>query len=257
MIFSLCDYKELSKHGSVNVKPETSVYLDISSFPVGELISFEINMNVFFGDYTCKERYEFYIEQVPATTYYDPNYWNLEKLRKVINRNVSCSGEDCTFTWEEIKEEGKNFIYIFPPAPFPDFYTFWDEKIKITHLGSKLGELSKGAIAGIIIGCIFFLAIIITLISVFCCCSKGNRCYNCCPCCACCCYCKRPYPDSPPVPVGSVQVQVQQPIYPTPVPVVNNYGGAVPSPVYPNPAYPTPVYQPEIGSVPYSSSAFV
>ena len=92
LIFSLCDYKELSKYSSVKVKPETKVYLDISSFSVGELISFEIDMYVFFGDSSCKERYEFYIEQVPATNYYDSHYWDLNVLRKVINKNVSCSG---------------------------------------------------------------------------------------------------------------------------------------------------------------------
>ena len=208
-------------------------------------------MDVFFGDYSCQERYEFYIEQVPATNYYDSHYWDLNVLRKVINKNVSCSGWDCTFTWEEIKEEGKNFIYIFPPAPFSDFYTFWGEKIKINHLGG----LSAGAIAGIVIGCVFFLAIVITLISVCYCCAKGKRCYNCCPCCACCC-CRRPYEASVPVPVGIVNVQVQQPVYPTPVPVVN-YGVGVPPHVYPDPAYPAQVYQPGIASVPYSSGAFV
>ena len=94
LTFSLCQYKELSKHGSVKVAPNTKVYLDISTFPVGELISFDIDMDLFHGLPSSQESYEFFIEQVPATTYYDPHYWDLTVLRKVINKNVSCSGDD-------------------------------------------------------------------------------------------------------------------------------------------------------------------
>ena len=253
VLLSSCQYKELSKHGSVNVAPKTKVYLDISSFPVGELISFEIDMDLFFGDYLCKERYEFYIEQVPATTYYDAFYWNLNNLRKVVNKNVTCSGGDCTFSLEEIKEEDKNFIYIYPPAPFVDFYTMWGNKIKIKHLGGT--ELSAGAIIGIVIGCLVVIAAVIALVSCCCCCAKGSRYYNCCPGCACCC-CRRTYAVNVPAPVATVQVQVQQPVYPVPTPVVN-YADAVPPPAYPTPVYPPPTYQPEIGAVPYSSSNFV
>ena len=137
LTFSLCQYKELSKHGSVKVAPNTKVYLDISTFPVGELISFDIDMDLFYGSLSDRESYEFFIEQVPANTYYDSYYWDLTILHKVINKNVSCSGDDCTFKWEEIKEEGKNFIYIYPPPPYDNFYTFWGEKIKITHLGGS------------------------------------------------------------------------------------------------------------------------
>ena len=42
--FSLCQYIQLKKHSSVKVKPGTKVYLDLSSFEIGELISFEIEM---------------------------------------------------------------------------------------------------------------------------------------------------------------------------------------------------------------------
>ena len=178
LTFSLCQYKELSKHGSVKVAPNTKVYLDISTFPVGELISFDIDMDLFYGSLSDRESYEFFIEQVPANTYYDPYYWDLTILHKVINKNVSCSGDDCTFKWEEIKEEGKNFIYIYPPPPYDNFYTFWGEKIKITHLGGS--GLSAGAIIGIVFGCIFFIVIIILLIVCCCCCRNGNTCYACC-----------------------------------------------------------------------------
>ena len=62
---------------------------------------------------------------------------DLTILLKVINRIVAWSGGDYTFTLEEIKEEGKNFIYTYPPTPYDSFYSFWGEKIKITHLGGS------------------------------------------------------------------------------------------------------------------------
>jgi hypothetical protein len=71
---NLCQYTQLKKHSSVKVKPGTKVYLDLSSFEIGELISFEIEMDLFFGGNT--KAYEFFIDQVPASSYYDPNYWN-------------------------------------------------------------------------------------------------------------------------------------------------------------------------------------
>ena len=41
----------------------------ISSFPIGELISFDIDMALFHESLSSQESYEFYIEQVPATSY--------------------------------------------------------------------------------------------------------------------------------------------------------------------------------------------
>ena len=87
---ALCDYKKLSKYSSVSVKPDTQVYLDLKSFKTGDLISLEIKMDLFFGGSTSS--YEFQIDQVPATTYYDQDYW--DGLRTVINRNVTCSSTD-------------------------------------------------------------------------------------------------------------------------------------------------------------------
>ncbi len=142
---ALCEYKKLSKYSSVSVKPDTQVYLDLKSFKTGDLISLEIKMDLFFGGSTSS--YEFQIDQVPATTYYDQDYW--DGLRTVVNKNVTCSRrETCKFSWEEIKREGNNYIYIIVPAPFSDFYSFWGNKIKI----SNTGGLSSGAIAGIVIG---------------------------------------------------------------------------------------------------------
>ena len=89
-----CDYKELKKHSSVKVIPDTKVYLDLSNFETGDLIAFEIEMDLFYGSQTSF--YEFYIDQVPASSYYDPTYWS--NLRRVKNANVSCeSDNECTF----------------------------------------------------------------------------------------------------------------------------------------------------------------
>ena len=89
---SLCEYKELKKHSSLKVSPGTKVYLDLSSFKTGELISFEIEMDLLFAGKSTV--YEFYIDQVPASSYYDSNYWN--SLRKVQNGNSSCDDyEEC------------------------------------------------------------------------------------------------------------------------------------------------------------------
>jgi len=231
---SFCQYKELKKHSSVNVAPDTKVYLDLSSFKTGDLISFEIEMDLFFGGNT--KFYEFYIDQVPASSYHDPTYWN--NLRKVKNGNVSCdSSSECTFKWEEIKEEESTYIYINPPAPFSDFYTFWDKKIKIKNLG---GELSAGAIVGIVFGVIAFIAILVIIIVCCCCCSKNNQCCLCCSCCNCCCCKKTNY-----VTVIQANTPIQQPVYPQPVPIapVTPVVPVTPvTPVYPNPApvYPTP-----------------
>jgi hypothetical protein len=42
---SCCEYKELKKHSSIKVIPNTNVYLDLSKFKTGDLISFEIKMD--------------------------------------------------------------------------------------------------------------------------------------------------------------------------------------------------------------------
>ena len=143
-----CQYQQLKKHSSVKVIPDTKVYLDIKDFEIGDLISFEIEVDLFYGSETSF--YEFYIDQVPASTYYDSTYWN--NLRRVKNTDVSCnSRRDCTFKWEETKKEGNTYIYIIPPAPFWGFYSLWGNKIKIKHLG---GSLSVGTIVGIVFGVI-------------------------------------------------------------------------------------------------------
>ena len=235
IILSLCSYKELSKGDTINVIPRTNVYFDISSFDVGETISFEFEMDLFFGDPITRTQYQFRIGQVSTASYSDSYYW--DNLQTVTNKNVTCdSTHVCTFTWEEKKQTGNTFIFIYPPEPFADFYSRWNEKIKITHIGDSDG-LSAGAIVGIVFACLFFIAIIVLLI-VFCCCCNGNTngcCYQCCPSCTLCC-CPSRYRVAPvpyPVSYGSaMQVGVQPPIYgthvipayPTPVPAVYSAG---------------------------------
>lgn len=164
----LCDYKKLSKYSSVSVIPDTKVYLDISSFETGELISLEFKMDLFFGD--DRKSYKFQIDQVPASTYYDYKYWN--NLRTVVNKNVTeSSGGVCIFKWEEIKKSGNTYIYINVPAPFDDFYSFWGNKIKITNTGG----LSDGEIAGIVIG---IMVPIIILVAIFIYCKKKRTIIN-------------------------------------------------------------------------------
>ena len=212
----------------------------MSPFDVGDLIQFEITMDLSLsGD---KSEYKFYIKQVEASTYYDSDSWTSTLSKKVINKNVSCdNGGDCTFSWDEIKEEGKNYIYISLPQPYSRYFTLWGEKIKIKHLGG----LSDGAIAGIVLGCLAFVGIIAAIIGCLCC--KTNSrcytcCYRCCPCCLCCCRSTQ-YAIN-----GTVHVQVPPAVIPAPVPAV------MPDPYYPKSVYPQPVYTP---AAPYSSGDYI
>ena len=157
---ALCDYKKLSKYSSVSVKPDTKVYLDLKSFNTGDIISLEIKLDLFFAN--DRSYYIFNIDQVPATTYFDKYYW--AHLRTVINRNVTCSSTDiCKFSWEEIKREGNNYIYMKVPAPFWEYYFILGNEITI----SNTGGLSSGAIAGIVIGVLVPILLIVGLVIFF------------------------------------------------------------------------------------------
>ena len=137
---ALCDYKKLSKYSSVSVKPDTQVYLDLKSFNTGDIISLEIKLDLFFSN--DRSNYIFNIDQIPATTYNAQYYW--DHLRTVVNKNVTCSSTHiCKFSWEEIKREVNNYIYIEASAHFWGYYSTWRKEITI---------LSSGAIAGIVIG---------------------------------------------------------------------------------------------------------
>jgi hypothetical protein len=235
-------YKELEKHGSVKVsQADNRIYFDLSPFEVGELIQFEISMDLSLGD---TSQYKFHIKQVEASTYYDQTSWDATLLNEVTNKNVSCEDfDDCIFSWDEIKQEGKKYIYINLPPPYSSFFTTFDEKIKIKHLGG----LSDGAIAGIVLGCLAFVGIIAAIIG--CCCCRHNPrcytcCYRCCPSCHCCLCCCRSSQYG--IGIGStLHVQVPPAVIPAPVPVPA---------VIPDPYYPQPAYAP---AVPYSSGGFI
>ena len=169
-----CTYKELSKYGSVEVgQPDTRVYLDITSFNTGDVISFEFKMDLFFAHFDEQERFIFQIGQVSVSSYADSHAWN--NLPNVTNRNVTqentLTKDDYIFTWDEIKQEGKNYIFVICPEPFDGFFSFWDKKIKINNLGGKGG--TSGATIAIIIVVIFIVIIIVTIIVV--CCRKRRN----------------------------------------------------------------------------------
>lgn len=217
---SFCQYKQLKKHSSVSVAPNTKVYLDLSSFDTGDKISFEIKMDLSHASVT--NYYVFQIDQVPASSYNNGYYW--DTLRQVRNSNVSCTNDrDCRYKWEEIKKEGNKYIYIIPSEPFSGYYSFWGNEIKIINTG---GKLSVGEIVGIVVAIIVF--IVIFIIIIVCCCHCSGR-YGCCG--SCCC-CRRTYYGTTTI---QANIPYQQPVYPAPVPV------PVPVPVAVNPAYP-PAY---------------
>ena len=239
--FSL-GYTELKKYSSVKVYPGEQVYMDIRDFDIGDTIKLEIKMNIFSDG--SKERYDFYIDQVPASNFHDNYYWT--GLRKVTNKKVSCDDDKCTFRWDEIKQAGNNYIYIKPVEPYNSQY--WYDIIKIKNLGG----LSLGAIVGIVFGCIVFAAIASIIISYYCC-KRNARCYNYCRCCGCCpCYRQKGYTGA-----YNTSVQIQPAIYPKPLVIP----GVVPSPT-PVPVYPNAVGFPPSGygqspSEPYSDSNIV
>ena len=219
-----CQYKELEKHSSVKVSPYTKVYLDLSSFKTGEIISLKIEMDLFFKQH--QNTYEFYIDQVPASSYFDSKYWN--DLRKVQNSNVTCNKiHDCTFIWNEIKREGSTYIYIIPLEPYDGFYTRWEYLIEIINTGG----LSKYEILGIVFGVIGFLVILAILgVIIYCCCYRKRK-------------------NGLVVPANNT---IQQPIYQPPV---QNYQSPdpiyqSPDPIYQNPGLiyqlPGPIYQPPV-----------
>ena len=105
--------QELKKYGSVKVPGDSRVYLNITSFKTGEYISFKFEMDLFFGEGEEKSSYTFKIGQVSTSYYNDDKYWNC--LPIVTSRYFTQSGRlyDTTFTWDEVKIEGKNYIFMF------------------------------------------------------------------------------------------------------------------------------------------------
>ena len=162
LFLSVSAYEKISKYGSASVIPNTQVYLDISSFKVGENITIEFIMDLFLGG--SRTEYDFYIRQSLTDSYEDSYYWS--HLYHNTSRNVSCSSSaSCTFRWTEKKEVGAHYLYIKPPAPYSSFYDTWRKTIKVSHTGG----LSAGAIAGIVIGCVAG-AVVFIIIIYYCCC---------------------------------------------------------------------------------------
>ena len=158
-LFPLClNYTKLKKHGSVKVKALTKVYFDISSFKTGKKIPFEFIMDYFFADGDEKNRYRFHIGQVSASSYSDSTYW--DNLPLVENRNLTDESlHDYVFSWEEIKQEGKKYIFIIPLEPYSGF-TFFDEKVKIKHTWGLSSAEKRAIILGIILPAIIIIIIL-------------------------------------------------------------------------------------------------
>ena len=100
----LCiDFIELLKYKTIEVKANSKVYLDISSFKVDQSIYLDFTMNMIFLPSSDKS-YTFKIVQVPAKSKDDNEYWN--SLPKVKNKNFTqiSTREIYTYSWVEIKK---------------------------------------------------------------------------------------------------------------------------------------------------------
>ena len=86
-------------------------------------------MKLRYSNYYTKNKYRFQIEQVSISSY--SNYYDWDNLNEVTSTNVDDNGlDDYTFKWEEIKQEGKTYIFILTPEQFYNF----DYKIKIENI---------------------------------------------------------------------------------------------------------------------------
>ena len=170
-IISCFQFKELPRYDTIEVIPNTKVYLDISSFEVGQSIYLEFCLDLFFSK-EPKDRYTFQIAQVNTKYKDDYTYWS--KLPNVTTRNVTSVSKDYTFSWVEIKKEGMNYIFINPPEPYIKFYTFWGNKIIIKNTGGISDREIKNNIINITFPIIFAI-ILITLIVVICKLRKTNN----------------------------------------------------------------------------------
>ena len=128
------EYRELIKYSTASVVPGTRVYLDIRNFEVGEPIILEFVLKLFFvDDDSQRESYKFQIDQISADTYNHFDSWN--NLRYVINKNVTkIDMTHYIFKWTEVKQPGKNYIYINPITPFENYYNFWKNEIDIKNI---------------------------------------------------------------------------------------------------------------------------
>ena len=145
-LISCIKFQELPKYDTISVIPDTRVYLDISSFEVGQSIYLDFKMDLFFYSKESRDSYTFQIDQVP--TKYEDDYFYWGNLPYVTTKNVSSITKDYTYTWVEIKKKDMNYIFIIPPEPFDRFYTFWKNKIIITNVGGiSAREIRKRVIS--------------------------------------------------------------------------------------------------------------
>ena len=159
------EYKELKKHSSVEIPGDTRVYLDITSFKTGEFISFEFEMKLFHAQE--RSSYTFKIGQVSASSYDDEECWN--NLPTVTNKNFTQDewDYDTIFTWDEVKVEGKNFIFMELYPPFFGF-DFFEYKIKVKNTGGI--NISNTVV--IVLAIVIPVIVIVIIIIVVCCCRK-------------------------------------------------------------------------------------
>ena len=181
-------YQELPKFGSVEALPDSKVYINISSYSIGELIFLEFGVDYStYYSFDKNYRYDMKIGQVSASNHYDQKEWN--SLTSFTNENRTCNSRKyCIFTWEEIKQKGNNFIYILPSEPYSGYYSNDGKKIKISMIeegkkkeeekkeqeGTKESDVKKeeqggkglgaGAIVGIVFGCVGIISLIISII---------------------------------------------------------------------------------------------
>jgi len=172
------EYSKLNNFESVVVKPDTRVFLDISTYPVDQSIYLQFNMKLSMGG--SQNYYNFKLDQTSASTSEDTNVW--ENLPKVKSTNVTCDKFfACSFKWTEKKKKGSNYLYIIPLAPYSDFYTFFHEKITVSQIGGKsqkqIEEESKKLTTGGYLGLVFGTiggAILVTVI-ISCLCSHSGK----------------------------------------------------------------------------------
>ena len=111
---------ELRKYDSINVIPDTKIYLDLSNFNDNEAICFEITMDLFHDSVLGRKEYTFYLEQASFTTQPSPFYWDI--LPPVVAKYKEEYYDEVTFKYDVTKQPGSTYIYLRTPAPFEDYY---------------------------------------------------------------------------------------------------------------------------------------
>ena len=106
---SFCDFKELPKYGEIKVIPDTKVYLDLSSFKIGDSISIDIKIDLYFSE--SKYEYSFDINQVPASSWNNSEFWRY--LKEVTKKDMECELGNCILNWKEKKKREAIIFLLF------------------------------------------------------------------------------------------------------------------------------------------------